>query len=426
MAKRKKRTATREKADENVPLPAGFIAEMKSMLGPEQGALLARSLDEAPSVSIRFNRRKVGSQREILSHFDLTQTEGVPWCSSGIYLPSRPDFIHDPLMHAGAYYVQEAASMVYESLIEDLAREFPADMSLAVLDLCAAPGGKTTAMLNGLIGRRYAVVANEYDRKRVTALKENLDKWGDPNVIVTNSSSADIAKLEDRFDIVAVDAPCSGEGMMRREPVARSQWSERLVSQCSALQREILSDAVKALKPGGFLIYSTCTFNRGENEENVEWLSRAFGLESTSKPQRFMPHLMRCEGLFVAVFRKPLGDISATPSRVVSLNSLSVELNKAGARILSCGTELSVSKGGLDIPSSRQVLSYGYDKGKFPYVDLSRDDAVTYLRRLPLTLPADVPLGFVAVGFCGLPLGLVKNIGTRANNLYPAEWRIIN
>lgn len=406
------------------PVPQAFIREMEKLLGAEEAARLAEAIDGTPSVSIRLNRRKAMTGPEERVRYGTP----VPWCESGLYLDSRPDFILDPLLHAGVYYVQEAASMVYEETLATLLAGRPKG-PLRILDLCAAPGGKSTAMLNAVArtfeGDDYLLVANEFDRKRVQILKENLDKWGDPNVIITNSSTDAFARLGETFDIVAVDAPCSGEGMMRREPAARSQWSESLVRQCAGLQREILRNAACCLKPGGWLIYSTCTFNRTENEDNAHWLQEEFGLEPVEEPQRFMPHRERCEGLFAATFCKPEGESPAGGVALRSREATIVRLKSAGIRIVSSGIEHTVAKGTLEIPSSRSVLASDYVHGTYPEVELTDADAQAYIRRLPLVLPPETPKGYVCVCYRGHPLGLVKNLGNRANNLFPAEWRVL-
>lgn len=405
-----------------MPLPEGFASNMERILGSEDAAALCRALDDTPSVSIRLNRRKVGSkeaEERVLSLFNSPRP--VKWCASGYYLPERPDFVLDPLLHAGVYYVQEAASMIYEDLVARISGGYEGE--LKVLDLCAAPGGKATAMLNGLIGKDYELVANEFDRKRVKILKENLDKWGDPGVVITNSSTGRFAEMENYFDIVAVDAPCSGEGMMRREPIARSQWSEELVEQCRGLQREILSDAAKALRPGGTLIYSTCTFNERENEGNALWIEESLGLKPVLQPMRFYPHRDTCEGLFAAAFIKPSvpDDAAFQPKRMPA----EAALRNSGINIVSAGIEKTVRKGDLEIPSSRTVLAYDYDRNTFPTAELSLEEARRYIRRNAITLSPDTPKGYVAVTYKGYPLGLVKNLGNRANNLFPQEWRVL-
>lgn len=403
------------------PLPDGFKAQTVSMLGEDEAALLFEALECAPSVGVRANRAKGFGREALFSHFAHYDPEPVEWCESGVRLGSRPDFVHDPLLHAGVFYVQEAASMVYESIVGQLVEDMEGEVR--VLDMCAAPGGKSTAILNGLYGRRHLLVANEFDRSRSAILRENLDKWGDPDVVVTNSPSEVFSRMEDWFDIVAVDAPCSGEGMMRREPVARSQWSERLVDSCGALQREILSSAVVALRPGGTLIYSTCTFNEVENEANTCWLADKFGLSMVKNPRRFYPHREGCEGLCVAVMRKPGAQESHELTRG-GMEQLLKLLRQAKANVIRVGTEQTVRKGNLEIPSSRSVLASDYERDKFPEVELDAGDALAYLKGNALTLPEVTPKGYVAVCYGGYPLGLVKNLGNRANNLYPSEWRI--
>lgn len=396
-------------------LPDGFIEMIKELFGEESEALL-NALNQQPVTSIRFNNRKSGAE--------FPESQSVKWCESGVYLQERPTFTLDPLFHAGAYYVQEASSMIYETVISKLIDEFKKETNLnfhlKVLDLCAAPGGKTTAIINSLPDGSE-IYANEYSSKRVGILKENLAKWGYPNTKVTNRDSSYYASLKNNFDILAVDAPCSGEGMMRKENVARTQWSPELIKQCSTLQKEILYNAVQALKPGGFFIYSTCTFNREENELNAEYINSVLGLSSydLSFPEewgisggidtklhvyRFMPHKIKGEGLFLSVFRKPGEWI---PSKFP---------NQSITNILK--------KDNNDPPEIEEILSVDYNNPKYPKVEVSKNDALKYLRRESICLPQGSPLGHVIITYKNLALGLAKNIGNRANNLYPKNWRI--
>ena len=280
------------------------------------------------------------------------------------------------------------------------------------------------------------VIANEVMPQRARILKENLLKWGYPDIMVTNSRSSAFAAMGEIFDIVAVDAPCSGEGMMRKDEDAVNQWSPRLVEQCAALQREILADAVEALKPGGILIYSTCTFNRHEDEENVAWLVENKDLEpiETDFPEewgigrasgspypalRFMPHLTRGEGLFAAVLRKP-GEL-----RDMDHGKILTAIRRK-AKILADGIPTVNMKGKIEIPASEWALSTSFPAERYPSVELDTESALRYLRHESLILDNNTPKGFVVVKYKGHPLGFVKNIGNRANNLYPAEWRIRN
>lgn len=395
------------------PFPEQFKIMVQDLLGDESENLLV-ALETPPETSVRLNKRKPGAT--------FPGAIQVKWCESGFYLSERPEFILDPLLHAGAYYVQDASSMIYETVIAKLVDALIKDSdtsALKVLDLCAAPGGKTTAMINAL-PNGSSVVANEYSQKRVGVLRENLIKWGYPDVTVTNRDSSFYANQGAIFDIVAVDAPCSGEGMMRKDMFAREQWSLELVRQCSSLQKEILANAVKALKPGGFLIYSTCTFNRHENEENVEYAVKELGLlpfdpefpndwnipagiDTEYPVSRFMPHKTRGEGLFIAVFKKE------------GVGKYDKKLEERKIKI----------KNDSEIPELENILAYNFDKSKYPTVELDQKQALTYLRRESFSLPQDKPKGLIIVTYKGLPLGPAKNIGSRVNNLYPKQWRIL-
>lgn len=400
-------------------LPSGFTDMIHDLLGEEAGDFLA-AMQRPPVVSVRLNSRKPGAE--------FPEGRPVKWCPTGFYLPERPIFTLDPLLHAGAYYVQDASSMIYREVLARLVSSSP----ISLLDLCAAPGGKTTAMIDAIPdGSR--IVANEYVGKRAAILKENLIKWGYPNATVTNRDSSFFARSGDSFDIVAVDAPCSGEGMMRKDTDAVSQWSAELISQCASLQREIVSNAVEALKPGGYLIYSTCTFNRLENEENSEFFRDSLGLipvdmnfpEDWGIPRgirtdlpcyRFMPHRTEGEGLFLAVFRKQESDGITDSSLRENLG-----ISKPRKKDFK-GAARKESNGEPDISA---VLSTPLGNLPWPTVDVDRETAVTYLKRESIVLPPETPRGYVVVTYKGLPLGPAKNIGARANNLYPKGWRIL-
>ncbi|MDE6409215.1 MAG: hypothetical protein K2K81_03080 [Muribaculaceae bacterium] len=414
-------------------LPQGFIEEMRSLL-PEEADELFEALQKDAEVSIKLNRRKL-SDPSILGYEGL---EGVRWCDSGYYLPERPRFTLNPLLHAGAFYVQDASSMIYETIMKGIIpMAFDTSHHPAVADLCASPGGKTTSIINAIPDGIF-VLANEFTPQRVGALKENILKWGYPDMMITNCAVSKLAKAGAGFDVVAVDAPCSGEGMMRKEKMARDQWSKGLIEQCASLQREILDDACRMLKPGGFLIYSTCTFNRQENEEQVEWLVEEKGMApfdpgfpeewglitgiDTPYPCfRFMPHHTRGEGLFVAVMRKEID----AEEKTVSLPKLKEWLRK-NVKVVADGIPEKIEKGRDMVPCSQWALSTTFPSNKFEEIELDEAAALSYLRHEALRLPSEIGKGFVVVKFKGFPLGFVKNIGTRANNLYPQEWRIRN
>lgn len=405
---------------------------MGEMLGDDADVFFSTMKDN-PAVSIKLNRRKA-TIPETIGYDNFTP---VKWCNSGYYLPERPKFTLNPLLHAGVFYVQDASSMIYETIAEKIVPSaFDTGVPLRVLDLCAAPGGKTTSLINALPDDSL-VVANEFIGSRAAVLRENLIKWGYPDIIVTNSPTSAFARLTETFDIVAVDAPCSGEGMMRKEETAVTQWNPGLQRQCAILQREILTDAIEALKPGGFLIYSTCTFNRIENEENLRWLVEEKGLVAmdmdfpdewgisrgfdTSYPcLRFMPHRTRGEGLFVAVLRKE-GDY---PRANVMSESAFLKNLRANARIIAQGIPRSQTKGKEEVPTSESVLAVDFIRGTLPEVEVDETTALSYLRHEALRIDSNINKGFVVITYKGFPLGLVKNIGTRANNLYPQQWRI--
>lgn len=475
-----------------IPLSDNFLDELKAIEGLDADALV-KALDTPPSVSIRLNNRK------LLDGPDFPDMEPVDWCADGRYLSERPKFTLDPLLHAGAYYVQDASSMIYQQIVDNLVRRLEADngsQPLVALDFCAAPGGKTTAMINALPDGS-TVVANEFVASRGKILRENLEKWGYPCVITTGAASSQYASLPPTFDIIAVDAPCSGEGMMRKDDDARRQWDESLVDSCVRLQREILSDLVGCLKPGGYLIFSTCTFNLSENERNSQYICRelelrpikidSLDIHGIEKPGRallsdvealrFMPHLTRGEGLYVSIFRKP--DCPATEAlcspvkdrfkkRVnprkganeltdpmrrelngwcrpeVSMRfELSGTLVTAIPAISACIVDklrqhrINVTGEGLPIaelkgrspkmelvPDSRFALNLAMRQDAFAEAELSEEDALRFLRRESFRLGENIPKGYVVVKYIGMPLGMMKNLGNRANNLFPSAWRI--
>jgi len=285
-------------------LPYDFLLEIKNFLSPEEAEVFCNSLQKPPITSLRLNPKK-----ETALEYP---TEPVPWSSLGFYLSERPSFTQDPLFWAGAYYVQEASSMFLEQIIQSI--QIPENA--VVLDLCAAPGGKSTHLLS-LLPESSLLVSNEIVRNRADILQENLCRWGYSNYVVTQSGADAWGKLESFFDVILVDAPCSGEGMFRKEEQSLSEWSLENVNFCAARQKDILRNILPALAEGGYLIYSTCTYNTKENEENVRWLVEYFGLEYIEIPiketwgirktdygYRFFPHLLQGEGFFIACLRK--------------------------------------------------------------------------------------------------------------------------
>ena len=452
------------------PIPALFCDQLRELLPTEAEALLA-SLDEEASVSVRLNRRKTETPPA-----SLPIGEAVPWAKPvGFYLDGRPAFAADPLWHAGVYYVQEASSMLLR-LVAPLLGEEP----LRALDLCAAPGGKSTLLVD-LLPEGSTLVSNELIRSRAQILAENIQKWGGVHSVVTSTEPQRLGRLREQFDFILVDAPCSGEGMFRKEEEARRQWIPGLVESCARQQREILADIWPALAPGGLMVYSTCTFNRQEDEDMLAYLIEELGAESVALPElpepitpsplssypcyRMMPHRLRGEGLFMAVVRKPdaeVGSARSKPTRSkskpnpklpqevlrwltpelradVTLQSLPdgtltaipsalypiVEaLQGAKIPILTSGIPLAEVKGRDFLPLPALALSVGLDDEAFPRAELTQEEAIRYLAREAVTLSADTPRGLVLVTYEGYPLGFAKHLGNRTNNLYPQAWRI--
>lgn len=444
-------------------IPDLFKQQIRSLL-PDEADLLFDALGTEPSVSVRTNRRKAPTE---------PATDPVPWCAEGRYLDKRPQFTFDPFLHGGRYYVQDASSMFLSHVLRQLAGTEP----LVYLDLCAAPGGKTTTAIDALPDGSL-VVANEIDQRRAQVLRENVVKWGYPHCIVTNSDAHHLGALRSTFDIIAADMPCSGEGMFRKDDEAVAQWSPSLVAQCASLQKEIADAIWPALKDGGLFIYSTCTFNRSEDEDVLDYLINELGAEpvdvsvddawrihrgvDTEYPCfRFMPHQTRGEGLFMAVVRKVGEDVVRKPSKVKkdkekkakvpAVDCLSwldrpddyvtmadgdavcavarkyaplAEQVRRTAKTLLTGIPLAVAKGRDMVPLHPLSQSIALSGKAFPTAELDYPTAIAYLRGETITLPEGIGKGFAIVAYRGANLGFVKNLGNRANNLYPKEWRI--
>lgn len=449
-------------------LPELFIKQINELLPENEAKDLISALGESePSVSVRVNAEKC-------NHTKLHSTS-VPWCNLGFHLEERPQFTFDPMLHSGCYYVQDASSMFLAHAIDKLV-----DKSAPVkyLDLCAAPGGKTTTAI-GALPKGSLVVANEIMSGRAQILRENIIKWGSPYCVVTNNDSAAYSRLTEFFDIIAADVPCSGEGMMRKDEEAVTQWTPVLVKECAERQREIVDNAWQALRPGGILIYSTCTFNRPENEDIIEYLVNELEAESldlqvpeewniypsinsATHGYHFFPHRTRGEGLFLAAVRKPATStgnahkllnkkknskkskalpipaelkkwISSDCSFQIvsnddSFNAIPTEFTdeigflQESLKVIYCGCDIANSKGKDLIPAHALALSTCINKDLFPCYEADYATAIAYLRGETITI--DAPRGYVMIAYNGHTLGFVKNLGNRANNLYPKEWRI--
>ena len=418
-----------------------------------------------PSVSIRVNKSK-GAKAD-------ARARRVPWCEQGIYLDERPQFTFDTDFQSGHYYVQDASSMFIGYAISKLV-----STPVRYLDLCAAPGGKTTSAIDAL-PQGSLVVANEIVPLRAKILKENVVKWGSPYTVVTHNRPADFSPLTRFFDVIATDVPCSGEGMMRKDDEAVEQWTPQLVEECAARQRSIIADIWECLRPGGLLIYSTCTYNREENEEMVAHIVEQYGAESVEIPveadwhihpaidspyhcYRFMPHRTNGEGLFMAVLRKPdderRAELRAKKSKGAKAKSIPVPRGVdawlenpkqyalsvandeviaipadiaplmplfADLRVLQAGVTIGTVKGKNCVPSHALALSTAISSKAFSQSEVDYATAMAYMRGEAIVLP-DAPRGYVLLTYRGKPIGFANNLGNRANNLYPKPWRVLS
>lgn len=446
-------------------LPEQFIAQLTLSLGPERaGEVLYFIQNTAPSVAVRLNPFKMPSAD---MSADQAVCDALSWLPVdrarrtfsqwGSFLETRPEFYLDPLFHAGTYYVQEASSMYLERIFPIMRqmREDRPSGAFAVLDLCAAPGGKTTHLLSMLRGIPGAfLVSNEIIRSRASVLCENVSKWGAANVIVTNNDPADFAALQAYFDVVVVDAPCSGEGMFRKDRGAVEEWSEANVRLCADRQKRILSDVLPTLRPGGLLVYSTCTFNHFEDEDIVAWLESEYGFEVLEQRHFYPGDEGAGEGFFFSLLRMPdrcAGDhvhqrdvfpaglrgsrcgngrraggseiyrpfeavdwirdgfrvfrkgniVKAFPDGVCA--EMQMFESCSGLRIMMSGTAVAEVKDGskgrlLVLPQYSLIQSDVYHRGSLPEIDVPLDTALAYLRRDPIVLP-EAPSGYVVLTY---------------------------
>lgn len=441
-------------------LPESFIEQLRDLLPDEWEQLATAITSSEPSVAVRVNEAR-----------GIGVPEGcrrVPWCEQGFYLDDRPSFTFDTDWHAGRYYVQDASSMFIAHVIRHFIHE-----PVRYLDLCAAPGGKTTAAIQALPSHSL-VVANEIVPPRARVLADNVIRWGNPRCVVTSNAPAHVGKMTHFFDVIATDVPCSGEGMMRKDDEAVAQWSPALVDQCAQRQREILSDVWQALRPGGLLIYSTCTYNRQENEEIAEFIVNELGAVSLEVPvepswnihpaigsdcycYRFMPHRVDGEGLFMTVFRKEGEAPRQIPRIKEKMPKKSDEIGKnwlassdefvieqqgdlfiavpqdisrevtalrASLNVLHAGVELATVMGRKTVPHHALAMSMSRAVEAFPVCEVDYPMALRYLRGESVCLEG--PRGYVLVAHQGAVLGFANNLGNRANNLYPKSQRILS
>lgn len=438
-------------------IPHAFEERMTHAMGADWHSFRA-SLLEAPPVSIRINPRK---------KYTSTESQQIPWCNQGRYLSKRPSFTLDPHLHAGAYYVQEASSMFLEAVIS---ASVNLSKPIRVLDLCAAPGGKSTHLLS-LLNNESLLVSNEVIRSRASILTENIQKWGHANVVVTNNDPEGFQRVPGFFDVIIVDAPCSGEGLFRKDPSAMNEWSVENANLCSLRQRRILADVWAALKDGGTLIYSTCTYNPEENEKNLSWFAQENAIEfvdigelpagvekvswQTSIGYRLMPGKVKGEGFFISAMKKTSNNsdfghrkFRPTLSRksikegsdwlpphfhLIKQNELilawpvdftdDIDQLIQTLNVISKGVAVAEMKHSKLIPEHALALCCDFNQHSVESIALNYNQAITFLRKETLDLPGYTK-GFTLVEFEGNALGWINHLGNRINNLYPLNWRI--
>ena len=417
---------------------------------------LLNALNTPAPVSIRVNTAKTDKVPP--------QLVNVPWCSAGYYLPERPLFAADPAFHAGHYYVQEASSMVVGNIVSALLQNM-SEPSL-VLDLCAAPGGKST-LLASLLRPGDMLVANEIIATRTPILHENLCKWGAANHVVTRADASLIGKSKGLFNVVVADLPCSGEGMFRKDPAAINEWSENNVKLCAERQQRIVNDIWPALADGGYLVYSTCTFNRAENEDNINKLAINLGANIVNPDfvgkdaffsiqegmYRALPHRLLGEGFFVAVLQKngdrgSLENLRRKEQKTASVkleglpeDMLAIEVKDAlyGMRnvelsryvnllsslpgIYAPGTPLGRQYHGKWKPEVPVALLQGIENTDWPMLELSEAEIMQYLHREALPNPQRQE-GVYRVKWNDVSVGFVNANRHQWNNLWPMEWRL--
>lgn len=451
--------------------PEALISSLRGLKGFDEQAFLSAHKC-APPVSVRLNPRKAAG----MEANDLFMVSGkVPWTGYGYYLAERPSFTIDPLLHAGAYYVQEASSMFLEFLMKNL----PLDAGpKTILDLCAAPGGKST-LLHGVMGDDDLLVSNEVIKTRASILVENLTKWGAPNAVTTNNDPKDFQNLGEFFDVIVVDAPCSGSGLFRKDAQAINEWSTANVEHCCQRQERILEDILPALKTGGYLVYSTCSYSPLENENVLDHLSEKHKMQgvdfavnddwnivTTSTPGgntgfRFYPDKLQGEGFFIGVMhkmepvenkaygkiRKPFEQPSkiekemaaalmndsdkyafiAVNEEVIALPGMhkeNIQFIRDNLYVKKAGIVVGQASAKEFVPDHVLALS-GLLHKDFPRVEATLEEAREYLRKNDPRIGTGIR-GRAAVTYKNLPLGFAKFLPGRMNNCYPTAWRIIN
>jgi NOL1/NOP2/sun family putative RNA methylase len=473
-------------------LPTELIQSLRNIESFNEEAFKKVHQSGGQITSVRLNPKKIFPSDQVIRAENKqcsifaqhpagnVQLERVQWSSDGFYLNERPSFTLDPLFHAGAYYVQEASSMFLE---EALKQTVDLSKPLKVLDLCAAPGGKST-LIQSIISKESLLVSNEVIKTRVNILSENITKWGAANVIVTNNDPSDFQRLRNYFDVIVVDAPCSGSGLFRKDPNAITEWSENNVLHCAQRQQRILADIMPSLKDGGVLIYSTCSYSSEEDEEIANWLVERLAVGSCQLAMedswgivqvvsekmkaygyRFYPDKVKGEGFFIAVFKKagtaPVIDSgkqkSKPKNKTEKLAAKEIEILKPwlintddfffikqNEEVIALPVHLEndlaliqsalyIKKAGVKLGAIiRNELIPAHDLAvsnilnpALPRLEVDKETALQYLRKQEIKIEPGIK-GWVLLTNEQLSIGWIKVIANRINNYYPKEWRILN
>ena len=456
-------------------IPKQLIESLQDVIGFDEEAFLESHHHPKTITSIRFNSKKINTVNidELNKEYELNIVKNVPWCKEGFYLGNRPKFTFDPLFHAGVYYVQEASSMFLNHIVEQL---FKKEDEKVILDLCAAPGGKSTLLANFF--SKSLIVSNEVIKQRVNVLAENITKWGNHNCIVTNNDPKGFKQLTNFFDLIVIDAPCSGSGLFRKDSKAIDQWSEQNVKLCSQRQQRIISEISNCIKDDGILIYSTCSYSKEENEDVLDWMLNEFecktikitfnenwGIVETLSDQnkafgyRFYPNKVQGEGFYIAaisfkkkfvkqkfktqlflpiskneneiilkhiehenelIFFKHNNNIICFPLRFY----YELEVIAAYIYIKKAGVELGIIKGNDLIPAHDLAMSMIKLKN-FNKISVSIEFVLQYLSKKTVIINTEFK-GWALVLYKSVNIGWIKVLDNRINNYYPANWRILN
>jgi NOL1/NOP2/sun family putative RNA methylase len=459
----------------DLQLPSDLINALQNVNGFNETAFKQVHQSGTQLTSVRLNPlKKIDIRGSVLSI-----DEKVKWNDKGWYLMQRPSFTLDPLFHAGAYYVQEASSMFLQQALQQIVNLL---QPLKILDLCAAPGGKST-LIQSLISAESLLVSNEVIKTRVNILNENITKWGAANVIVTNNNPKDFRRLQNYFDVIVVDAPCSGSGLFRKDAAAIDEWSLNNVQLCSQRQQRILADVMPSLKEGGVLIYSTCSYSKEENEEICDWVMEQFTVSSlqlavdkswcitetqseknNAYGYRFYPDKVKGEGFFIAAFinkqqvhetnggnfkiekrkTEKLPDREIAVLQPYLINATDFFFLKQNKEVIAMPVYLQdelavlqsvlyikkagVKMGGIirdELIPHHELALCNITNKNIPFVEVDLQTALQYLRKQQIKID-NAAKGWALIKYQQLPLGWIKILPNRVNNYYPKEWRILN